>query len=55
MLYTTVCNPPTSQVGIPFPNVKDTQVALKREYNNTHCRTRGLLSGGDWYEVQAYR
>ncbi|XP_063613872.1 Fanconi anemia group J protein homolog, partial [Penaeus indicus] len=42
-------------VGIPFPNVKDIQVDLKRQYNNTHCRTRGLLSGGDWYEIQAYR
>ncbi|XP_069987166.1 Fanconi anemia group J protein homolog isoform X2 [Penaeus vannamei] len=42
-------------VGIPFPNVKDIQVDLKRQYNNAHCRTRGLLSGGDWYEIQAYR
>ncbi|XP_069948696.1 Fanconi anemia group J protein homolog isoform X4 [Cherax quadricarinatus] len=42
-------------VGIPFPSIKDIQVDAKRQYNNEHCRTRGLLSGGDWYEIQAYR
>ncbi|XP_071541699.1 Fanconi anemia group J protein homolog isoform X2 [Panulirus ornatus] len=42
-------------VGIPFPSIKDIQVDLKRQYNNTHSRSRGLLSGGDWYEIQAFR
>ncbi|XP_069161722.1 Fanconi anemia group J protein homolog [Procambarus clarkii] len=42
-------------VGIPYPNVKDIQVDLKRQYNNEHYRSRGLLTGGDWYEIQAYR
>nr|QZX63216.1 fanconi anemia group J protein [Halisarca dujardinii] len=42
-------------VGIPFPNVRDKQVELKREYNDEHSRSRGLLPGGDWYEIQAFR
>ncbi|KAK3886088.1 hypothetical protein Pcinc_009742, partial [Petrolisthes cinctipes] len=42
-------------VGIPFPNFKDIQVNLKRQYNDTHFRSRGLLPGSEWYEIQAYR
>ncbi|XP_063311363.1 Fanconi anemia group J protein [Pelobates fuscus] len=42
-------------VGIPFPNVKDLQVELKRKYNDQHAKTRGLLPGSHWYEIQAYR
>ncbi|XP_068124843.1 Fanconi anemia group J protein isoform X2 [Hyperolius riggenbachi] len=42
-------------VGIPFPNVKDLQVELKRKYNDQHSKTRGLLPGSLWYEIQAYR
>ncbi|XP_069767555.1 Fanconi anemia group J protein isoform X2 [Narcine bancroftii] len=42
-------------VGIPFPNVKDLQVELKRKYNDQHSRTRGLLPGSQWYEIQAFR
>ena len=42
-------------VGIPFPNFKDQQVELKRKYNDEHCKSRGLLSGSDWYEIQAFR
>ncbi|XP_059721778.1 Fanconi anemia group J protein isoform X3 [Haemorhous mexicanus] len=42
-------------IGIPFPNVKDLQVELKRKYNDQHKSTRGLLSGSQWYEIQAYR
>ncbi|XP_072313224.1 Fanconi anemia group J protein [Eucyclogobius newberryi] len=42
-------------IGIPFPNIKDLQVELKMKYNDQHCRTRGLLSGNRWYEIQAYR
>ncbi|XP_066932023.1 Fanconi anemia group J protein homolog [Clytia hemisphaerica] len=41
-------------VGIPFPNVKDIQVELKRKYNNANV-SRGLLNGGEWYEMQAFR
>nr|XP_020642475.1 Fanconi anemia group J protein isoform X1 [Pogona vitticeps] len=42
-------------IGIPFPNVKDLQVELKRKYNDQHSKARGLLSGSQWYEIQAYR
>ncbi|XP_051891898.1 Fanconi anemia group J protein [Pristis pectinata] len=42
-------------IGIPFPNVKDLQVELKRKYNDQHSRTRGLLPGSQWYEIQAFR
>ncbi|KAJ8679104.1 hypothetical protein QAD02_014891, partial [Eretmocerus hayati] len=41
-------------VGIPFAVQSDPTVKLKREYNDLH-RNRGLLSGGEWYVVQAYR
>ena len=40
-------------VGIPFPNVKDQRVSLKRQYNDIHRNTLG--SGSDWYALQAYR
>ncbi|XP_074079656.1 Fanconi anemia group J protein [Macrotis lagotis] len=42
-------------IGIPFPNVKDLQVELKRKYNDQHSKLRGLLPGRQWYEIQAYR
>ena len=42
------------KVGIPFPNVKDIQVELKRKYNNENI-SRGLLNGTEWYEMQAFR
>ncbi|ELT86966.1 hypothetical protein CAPTEDRAFT_219962 [Capitella teleta] len=42
-------------IGIPFPNYKDAQVELKQKYNNMFGQKRGLLSGRDWYEIQAYR
>ncbi|XP_071621132.1 Fanconi anemia group J protein isoform X1 [Heliangelus exortis] len=42
-------------IGIPFPNVKDLQVELKRKYNDQHKNKRGLLPGSHWYEIQAYR
>ncbi|ELK01741.1 Fanconi anemia group J protein [Pteropus alecto] len=42
-------------IGIPFPNVKDLQVELKRRYNDQHSQLRGLLPGRQWYEIQAYR
>eukprot|EP00842_Homolaphlyctis_polyrhiza_P004607 jgi/Hompol1/5147/HPOL_001893-RA len=41
-------------IGMPFPNIKDLQVQQKRDYNSSHT-SRGLLSGSDWYEVQAFR
>ena len=41
-------------VGIPYPNIKDSLVAEKRSYND-EGRHRGLLSGSQWYDQQAYR
>ncbi|CAH1801196.1 unnamed protein product [Owenia fusiformis] len=42
-------------VGIPFPSIKDSLVELKKQYNNQYCKSRGLLTGNEWYEIQAYR
>ncbi|XP_077396793.1 Fanconi anemia group J protein isoform X2 [Festucalex cinctus] len=42
-------------IGIPFPNIKDLQVELKMKYNDQHSKSRGLLPGHRWYEIQAYR
>ncbi|KAH8556143.1 helicase C-terminal domain-containing protein [Umbelopsis sp. PMI_123] len=43
-------------IGIPFPNLKDFQVISKRDYN-TNARKLGknVLSGDEWYSIQAYR
>lgn len=38
--------------GIPFPNVKDEKVNEKRSYNNSG-QAKGLLSGSEWYNIQA--
>ena len=44
-------------VGIPFPNTKDTQVDLKKRYNDEQRRkgSRQLLSSTEWYTQQAFR
>ncbi|CAC5387435.1 BRIP1 [Mytilus coruscus] len=42
-------------VGIPYPNWKDIQVGQKRMYNDKHRMSKGLLSGSEWYEIQAFR
>jgi hypothetical protein len=42
-------------VGIPFPNFKDTQVELKRQYNDKLSASTPLLNGSEWYEIQAFR
>ncbi|KAJ7532665.1 hypothetical protein O6H91_13G014200 [Diphasiastrum complanatum] len=42
-------------VGIPFPNVKDIQVSLKKEYNNRNKISKNLLGGDQWYCHQAFR
>jgi Fanconi anemia group J protein len=41
-------------VGLPFPHLKDIKVKLKREYND-HNKKNKLMSGSEWYTVQAYR
>ena len=42
-------------VGIPFPNVKDLKIELKKKYNDEFSSQRNLLTGKEWYEIQAYR
>ncbi|XP_059295745.1 uncharacterized protein LOC132049096 [Lycium ferocissimum] len=42
-------------VGIPFPNINDIQVDLKKKFNNTYKSSKNLLSGGEWYCNQAFR
>uniref|UniRef100_A0A9I9DEW8 Regulator of telomere elongation helicase 1 homolog n=1 Tax=Cucumis melo TaxID=3656 RepID=A0A9I9DEW8_CUCME len=42
-------------VGIPFPNINDIQVALKKEFNDTYKMSKNLLSGNEWYCQQAFR
>ncbi|KAK8956244.1 hypothetical protein KSP40_PGU015290 [Platanthera guangdongensis] len=42
-------------VGIPFPNKNDTQVMLKKKFNDTYKSSKNLLSGSEWYCHQAFR
>ena len=42
-------------IGIPYPNLKDTNVELKMEYNNVFSGSHGLLTGDKWYTLQAFR
>ncbi|XP_051174055.1 Fanconi anemia group J protein homolog isoform X2 [Leptopilina boulardi] len=41
-------------VGIPFAVRKDPAIDMKMMYNDLN-KTKGLLSGGDWYSIQAFR
>ncbi|CAI0381666.1 unnamed protein product [Linum tenue] len=42
-------------VGIPFPNINDVKVHLKKKYNDTFKSTKNLISGNEWYCHQAFR
>lgn len=42
-------------IGLPFPNFKSTEITDKRKYNDKFCKEMGLLSGQDWYTIQAFR
>lgn len=45
-------------VGVPYPNVKDLQVGLKRDHNDRAVSVKGksgILSGSVWYSQQAFR
>ncbi|GFX53219.1 fanconi anemia group J protein [Trichonephila clavipes] len=42
-------------VGIPFPSIKDAQVDLKKKYNNMYCSKKQIMSGQEWYQIQAFR
>ena len=40
----------------PHPLLRPSpQVELKKEYNNQYCGARGLLTGSEWYDIQAFR
>lgn len=43
-------------VGIPYPNVRELQVELKRKYQDEKSRVdRKLVNGHFWYQLQAFR
>ena len=43
-------------LGIPFPNVKNAEVNLKKKYNDKkHASDKNILTGNEWYEIQAFR
>lgn len=42
--------------GLPFPPLKDPKVVLKKEYlNKNRTKENELLSGNDWYSLEASR
>ena len=43
-------------LGIPYPNMKDSKVKLKKAFNShPRNRQRGLVPGDEWYSLQAFR
>lgn len=42
-------------VGIPYPNLRDSKVILKKEFNDKNYYSKKLLSGNEWYSQQAFR
>jgi len=43
-------------IGIPFPNLGDVKVNLKKQFNSSaHGAQKNLLDGNRWYEHQAFR
>uniref|UniRef100_A0A7N1A1Q7 DNA 5'-3' helicase FANCJ n=1 Tax=Kalanchoe fedtschenkoi TaxID=63787 RepID=A0A7N1A1Q7_KALFE len=42
-------------VGVPFPNINDIQIELKKKYNDKYKSTKNLLTGSQWYCHQAFR
>lgn len=43
-------------IGIPYPNIKEVTVGLKRDYNDIARRSKpNLMTGSDWYASQAFR
>jgi len=43
-------------IGIPYPNVKEITVNLKREYNDNARKMKPhLMVGSEWYAAQAFR
>ena len=43
-------------VGIPFPNIRNAEVKLKMNYNDKKNKNeKEILTGKEWYEIQAFR
>eukprot|EP00037_Helgoeca_nana_P018997 m.183767 g.183767 ORF g.183767 m.183767 type:complete len:1212 (-) comp24671_c0_seq2:55-3690(-) len=42
-------------LGIPFPNARDQNVLMKKEYNSKWSKKNALMNGDQWYETQAFR
>ncbi|KAF9417372.1 hypothetical protein HW555_005469 [Spodoptera exigua] len=42
-------------VGVPYPNLYDTGVSAKMQYNDKYVKDKNLLNGKEWLRVQAYR
>ena len=43
-------------LGIPFPNFKSPEVSLKMKYNDAkNNKEKTILTGREWYEIQAFR
>ncbi|KFK44185.1 hypothetical protein AALP_AA1G225800 [Arabis alpina] len=42
-------------IGIPFSNLYDIQIEMKRKYNDAYKSSKNLLGGSEWYCQQAYR
>ncbi|XP_052738888.1 Fanconi anemia group J protein isoform X2 [Bicyclus anynana] len=42
-------------IGVPFPSKFDIAVSEKMKFNDKYLKKRNLLSGDEWYRVQAYR
>lgn len=42
-------------IGIPYAALNDVKVNKKKQYNDRYRHKRNLLSGQEWYEVQAFR
>ncbi|KAJ3326452.1 Fanconi anemia group J protein, partial [Gonapodya sp. JEL0774] len=41
-------------VGIPYANARDPAVVQKKKYNDSMA-SLGIMNGGMWYEIQAFR
>ncbi|XP_012219996.1 Fanconi anemia group J protein homolog [Linepithema humile] len=42
-------------IGIPYMNSSNVDILMKKEYNDSNKSTKGLLSGREWYNVNAFR
>jgi Fanconi anemia group J protein len=43
-------------LGIPFPQITDLKIILKKEYNDErHSAGFNVLPGNEWYSLQAFR